>query len=440
MTKKHVHICGVAGVGMNALAQALVFSGYSVSGSDRFIDRRRALPVLEKLRALGITLVPQDGSGVTEETDCVVFSTAVENNNPDLLRARAMDKPIRHRAKMLADLAEGKSCIAIAGTCGKTTTTGMTGWILEAAGLDPFVVNGGAVLNWRDEKSVGNVRPGKSGLWVVEVDESDRSLLEFSPDTALITNIAKDHFNLEETEALFRKFAGQVKKNTLGCFGTPSRDDILKDFHPRLSAGKIEFEYHGVEFLIPQIGRHNAENAVMAVALCETLGVNPDTACKALREFKGIERRLEYTGRTCGIDVIDDYAHNPAKIGAAWQAVSGYYKNIYAVWRPHGYRPLRTMMDELVELLPGIMRPGDKLYLLPVFDAGGTAERSVQSDELADSLKKRNVTAEYIENYEQLAKKLISEAKAGGVILVMGARDPELPVFAETLPAKLCCQ
>ncbi|NLB56238.1 MAG: hypothetical protein GX811_10835, partial [Lentisphaerae bacterium] len=379
---KHVHVSGIAGSGMSALAQVLQISGYEVSGSDRLLDRNQDLPVFEKLRKSGIKLVPQDGSGITERTSCLAVSTAIESDNPDILKALSSGTRVVHRATLLAELMEGKRCIAIAGTSGKSTTTGMVGWILEQAGYDPFVVNGGAVLNWKNDSIIGNVRPGSSDIWVVEVDESDRSLLNFRPEMALITNMSKDHFDLPETEKLFKQFSDLVTQGVIGCFGSPSREEIFADFAPELTPGRIKFNYRDTPFSIPQTGAHNAENAVMAVTLCEKLGVLPQVAAEAMSRFKGVERRLELIGKYQGADIIDDYAHNPKKISAVWNALTDTYRNITGVWRPHGYAPLRTMMDELFAIFSKVVRSGDKLFILPVFDAGGTAQRNVQSDTL----------------------------------------------------------
>jgi UDP-N-acetylmuramate--alanine ligase len=179
---EHYHLVGVAGVGMSALAQVLLGQGMRVSGSDRHFDRGEDLEVIAKLRGAGVRFLPQDGRGVTAGTAGVVVSTAIEKGNPDLEAAECRAVPVMHRAEMLARAAAGKRCVAVTGTSGKSTVTGMIGWILDQAGADPVVVNGAPVLNWVTPAAVGNVRLGKSDLWVLEADESDRSLLRYHPD------------------------------------------------------------------------------------------------------------------------------------------------------------------------------------------------------------------------------------------------------------------
>ena len=224
----HVHVAGVGGVGMSALAQALAWGGARVTGSDRLWDRGVEMPVWEGLRRAGVELVRQDGSGVDAETSAVVYSTAVEEGNPDFAAARRFGVPLRHRAEMLAGLAEGKRVAAVAGTAGKTTTTGMAGWVLEQVGMDPTVVNGGGLVDWASGGLPGNARRGGE-TWVLEVDESDRSLLEFRPAWSVLTNISQDHFSLEEVRALFREYAGRVTEGVVcGEIGRAScRERVL---------------------------------------------------------------------------------------------------------------------------------------------------------------------------------------------------------------------
>jgi len=420
----------VAGVGMSAIAQVVLAQGNVVTGSDRDNDAGKDLEVIRKLKLAGVKFVPQDGNGVAGSTAGVVVSTAIEKDNPDMVAAQRLGVPVIHRAEMLARLVDGKNCVAVTGTSGKSTVTGMTGWLLECLGADPVVVNGAPVLNWCNEQKVGNMRYGASKLWVIEADESDKSLLKYHPDWAVITNISRDHFELPETVALFKVFAGQVKRGVVNIADEP---EVAGLFKPQVSAADSSFVYKGTEFVVPLPGRHNADNALCAVIMCERLGFPLNRIRKALSSFKGIQRRLEMVGERRGITVIDDYAHNPAKIRAAWLSVAPVHKSVIGLWRPHGYRPLVTMMDDLVSMFTETCRPWDKLFLLPVYDAGGTANRSVNSDELAARLKARNISAEYVPGMAQAVKAASETAGQGDVVLVMGARDPGLSEFAREI-------
>ena len=439
------HLVGLAGVGMSALAQVLLAQGCRVSGSDRYLDAGRSLDhansvvnVLDKLRVAGVQLRSQDGSGVTADLTGLVVSSAIESDNPDLAAARRLRVPILHRAECLAQWANAKTClIAITGMAGKTTVTGMIGWVLSQIGADPTVVNGGALLNWVDPCQIGNVRMGRSDVWVVEADESDRSLLRFHPDWAVITNMSKDHFELSEVCRLFKAFAGQVKRGVVGCYGAAADDETFNGFKPDLSTEGIHFGYRGVDFNLPLLGRHNAENALQAVMLCERLGYALPVISRALVRFGGIQRRLERVGMGRGVMVIDDYAHNPAKIGAAWDAVAPYYRRVLAVWRPHGFAPLALMLGELVQAFCARAKPVDRVFILPVYFAGGTAQRTVTADTLVNALRERGVCAELAVNYDDLLARLKIETQAGDGVLWMGARDPDLGVYARRLVAEL---
>ncbi len=422
---------------MNPLAQALLAQGCRVSGSDRYLDKGENLEVLRKLAAAGVRLVPQDGSGITPGLDAVVVSTAIEKDNPDLAAAGRLGIPVLHRSEMLARLARGHQLVAITGTCGKTTVTGMTGWILEQAGADPTVINGGVLLNWLDESSIGNSRAGRSDLWVIEADESDRSLMRFEPDWAVITNISKDHFEAAEAEALFKAFAAKARRGVVGCFGPDASRPIPGDFKPSLSADGSSFEYRGTTFRVPLPGAHNAENALHSIMICEKLGVGLNAIAAALLSFKGIQRRLELVGSAGGITVFDDHAHNPAKIAAAWNTLRPFHKRIIAAWRPHGFGPLTLMADELADAFAGLARACDAVYILPVYFAGGTANRAMTSELFVEQLKKRGVPAGYVDGYDELLARLMAKTETGDAVLFLGARDPGLPVFARRFLAEL---
>ncbi|MDR0993805.1 MAG: Mur ligase domain-containing protein [Verrucomicrobiota bacterium] len=437
---RHIHVAGVAGVGMSALAQVLTWTTARVTGSDRYFDRGEDLPVFKSLEASGIELVRQDGRVVSSETDAVVYSTAIEAENPDLAAASRLGVPLRHRAAMLAELARDHVVLAIAGTAGKTTTTAMIGWVLEQAGMDPTVVNGGSLVDWADASHVGNVRRGgRDAPWVVEVDESDRSLLHFFPQWSVLTNISQDHFPLEDVQALFREYALQVKRGIIcsagvsSVLGTPSADLVELDAVPLRGRDGYDLPWRNDILRVPQPGRHNAFNALMAAELCFRLDVEPAVVREALARFGGVQRRLERVDSGGPVQVVDDYAHNPAKIAAAWEAVAFPENRVLGIWRPHGYAPLRSMMEGLTDAFASVCRPQDHLWILPVYDAGGTACRSIQSDELVARLRQRGVKAEWVRDYAAAGDAVAREMKKVDRVLVMGARDPRLPVFAREL-------
>ena len=433
----HIHIVGVAGVGMSALAQLLVDLGFRVSGSDRFLDQGEPVPVLERLQAAGVELLPQDGRGIRADTACVAVSTAIENENPELVAARDHSVPVIHRATLLASRCAGFRVVAVSGTAGKTTVTGMIGWILDRIGLDPTVVNGGGVVNWSAANRVASVRKGAGEWWIVEADESDRSLLSFTSDVAVITNASKDHFDLDEVHRIFAQFAARSRGTVIvgpglktlpgleGAEEAAGRTEVID--------GSVFVVVGDLRIPVPLIGQHNGDNARMAIAVCRALGCALEDIAEALATFGGIERRLEVVGKEQGITVIDEYAHNPSKISAAWSSVAGSSSRIFGVWRPHGFGPLALMFDELVDAFTSICRKDDCLVLLPVFYAGGTAGGATSSAELAEALRARGVNVFAADDYDEVESRARDFLRAGDTLLVMGARDPGLPRFARKM-------
>ncbi|MEA2069354.1 MAG: Mur ligase domain-containing protein, partial [Verrucomicrobiota bacterium] len=402
---------GIGGVGMNGLAQLAAQSGYSVTGSDRAYDP--AAEVFQCLEKPGIRIVPQDGSGITADTGQVVFSTAIESDNPDIEQSNQLGIPLLHRAEFLKQLIGDDELIAVAGTAGKTTTTGLLGWIFQCLGKDPSVYNGAAVLNWKTESTLGNIHKGTSNLWIIEADESDKSFLNFHPTHSIITNISKDHYELEELYSMFNRFEAQTTGITIHGQSTNAQ---------------------ALEFDVPMLGKHNQENARCAAQLCAELGMDMERVRDAISRFKGIERRLEIAGKVEEITIIDDYAHNPAKIAAALSAVAGVHGTVHAFWRPHGFSPLFQGLDDLVPAFSNHWKKhGGSIFILPVYYAGGTVQRKATSADLVARLESAGVPAVPVPDYKTLQNELEQCAAPGDAILGMGARDPELPLFAKRL-------
>jgi len=428
------HIAGVAGVGMSALAEALLDAGALVSGSDRRLDNHDTSPVVDKLVAQGLTTFRQDGSAITPDLAALVVSSAIEETNAEVLAARRWEIPIRHRAAVLAALTSAspqRNLIAVAGTSGKSTTTAILGAILTGCGLDPLVINGAPVIDWRDERRCGSVRNGQGDWCVIEVDESDRSLLHFHPRHAIITNASADHFPLPETLELFAAFRSQVS----GIVIDGIADDTPAPPGEPLAWGS-RFRWQSQDYAVALPGRHNVVNAWQAVRLALALGLPAAQIAAALSAFKGVERRLELVGwRLQTIPVIDDYAHNTEKLRAVWQTLAAGHRRVLGLWRPHGYGPLRAMLDELGEMFAATLRPDDILYLLPVYDAGGTANRSIDSGALAERLHAAGTKVVEVASHQAAISQMTATARAGDILATLGARDPELPRTARKLAA-----
>ncbi len=391
------HLIGVGGVGMSALATALVRLGDEVTGADRNLATKN----IAFLESIGVKCFSDDGSGVDTATDEVIVSTAIESDNPGLLKAAQLGIPVTHRAKALASALAGHRLVAVVGTCGKSTVTAMLGHILASCGFDPFCVNGANVPGWE-----GAVRFGRGEYAVAEVDESDRSLVAFHPYAAIVTNASTDHYSKEEMDEVFDAFVRDVPGPVVDGREQTGEADVS----------------------IP--GRHNRNNAWLALRMAVALGCAEDAAHAALLTFGGVERRLQRYG-SC---VYDDYAHNPEKLRAMWNTLAEHYPNgICVIWRPHGYAPLRKMMDSLAATFNEIVRPQDRLLLLPVYDAGGTTDRSVNSDALAAKIDaaKCELVADLNAAYEWIGAHRADFA----AFATCGARDPDLPALAARIAA-----
>ena len=389
------HLIGIGGVGMSALATALVRLGDEVTGADRTLGT----PNIRFLESLGVKVFPDDGSGVDAATGEVVVSTAIESDNPGLVRAAELGIPVVHRAKALAHALSGHRLVAVVGTCGKSTVTAMLGHVLAECGLDPFCVNGANVPGWE-----GAVRFGRGEYAVAEVDESDRSLVAFSPYAAIVTNASADHYSKEEMDQVF--------------------DDFVRNCPGPVVDGR-KCDPGEAETTMP--GRHNRQNAALALRMALALGCDEAKARAALLTFRGVERRLQRVGG----NVFDDYAHNPEKLRAMWTTLAEEFPGgICAVWRPHGYAPLRKMLDALAEMFTSTIRPQDRLLVLPVYDAGGTADRSINSDALVARLGDKAVA---VSDFDEAYSWCRAHRGDFAAFAVCGARDPGLAPFARRL-------
>ena len=388
------HLIGIGGVGMSALATALVRLGDEVTGADRTLGTRN----IRFLESIGVRCHPDDGSGVDATTDEVIVSTAIEETNPGLVKAKALGIPVTHRAKALSRALSGYRLVAVVGTCGKSTVTAMLGHVLAECGLDPMCVNGANVPGWE-----GAVRFGRGPYAVAEVDESDKSLVAFSPYAAVVTNASADHYSKEEMDAVFDAFVRDLPGPLVDARGETYRP---QDF--------------------------NVQNASLAVRMAVALGCDRAAAERAMASFGGVERRLQRYGTR----VYDDYAHNPEKLRAMWLTLAERHpEGLCVVWRPHGYAPLRKMCGALADMFAEVIRPQDRLLLLPVYDAGGTTDRSINSDALVAALGERPASSRVtpVADLDAAFAWICAHRDAYGAYVTAGARDPGLPILAERL-------
>lgn len=443
---KHYYFVGIGGSGMSAVAQILRAQGHRVSGSDRTHDSRGNRHLFNKLEAQGIRLMPQAGASVTPDIDFLIVSSAIESSSPEREQALRLGMPIIHRAELLANLFNPATGIGIAGTSGKSTVTGMVASILDADDRRASVINGGIITQYVTQSLVGNARCGVGGMCLAELDESDGSIRQFFPAAGVITNISKDHKPLSELRILFQQFIDQTSGPLVlnaDCpeiaFLNAPEAITFGIVHParyrarRIKAGPVgmRFEVNGSAYAVRLPGRHNVANALAAIALSAELGVPVKARQLGLRRFKGIQRRLTRIGTVGAITVLDDFAHNPDKLQASLSAIRAMSKRMLIVFQPHGYGPTRFMRDELALAFGVAMRRGDVLIGLPIFDAGGTADRSISTADLLEQVRgPRCVVA--VDRPGAL-REICGRVRGGDVIAVMGARDDSLTRFARSI-------
>lgn len=438
---------GVAGAGMSAIAQYLQGSGMSVSGSDRFFKEGEYNETREKLEAEGIKCYVQNGEGITDKTDLVVVSTAVEDTVAEVQKAKQLNIPIIKRSELLALIADSKRTIAVGGTSGKSTTTAMLFDILEHAGLKPGIISGAGLISLIRQGKIGNAKVGESDLLIIEADESDGSIVQYKPDTGLLLNVDKDH---KEIDVLMDVF-GQFKNNSRVFIVNQSHPlakqlskDIQKDFSfdPAVGAGYtgtdfkqdgliVSFKINGVAFNLNLAGKHNMENALAAATVAAQLGVDLHVCAEALKNYEGIYRRFQVLGQKRGVWVIDDFAHNPVKCAAAIEACQPVAPKVIAWFQPHGYGPTKFLRADFVQEIGRVLRPADEIWMSEIFYAGGTAVKDISANDLINDLKKEGKNAFFADNRNDLLAAIRPHLTDNCVLLLMGARDPSLEQFAK---------
>ena len=456
--------CGVGGSGMTPLALIIQARGGLVEGSDRARDQGRNAKRFEFLRARGVLLHPQDGSGVTRASQILVTSTAVEETIPDVQAARRIGAAITTRARLLAELFNCAALsVGVAGTSGKSTTVGMLGWILHRAGKNPTIMNGADMKNFIDAGSpFASAKIGDGEIFVSEVDESDGSIAHFAPRVAIVNNISLDHKSLDELRTLFRGFISKAQRVVLNLdnaetgallIGLKPGQAItysLNSAQAHLVASppvqspvgtvfqvKVRETGEAVEVDLKVPGLHNVANALAALSAAKACGVTLSVAAAYLGEFTGIRRRLEVVGTANEITVVDDFAHNPEKISATLETLHAFPGRLLLMFQPHGYGPIRFMRDALVGCFASGLRDEDVLVMPEPVYFGGTVDRSVGSNDIVSEIQRCGRKAFAFANRGDCGDMLVRLARRGDRIVVMGARDDLLSQFAHELLGRL---
>ena len=463
-----VHFVGIGGIGMSGIAEIMLKIGYAVQGSDA-----RSSANTDRLAALGAKIfIGHDAAHVGEGVSAVVYSTAVKATNPEMMVARERRIPLVRRAEMLAELMRLQFSIAVGGTHGKTTTTSMVAALLDAAGFDPTVVNGGIINAYGTNAKVGD------GDWiVVEADESDGSFLRLKSTVAIVTNIDPEHLDhYGDFDAVRKAFVDFVENIPFYGFAAvclyhpevqklvaqiDNRRIVTYGMNPQamVRADKVEMSPDGARFDVliqgrgaaaledpvripdlhlPMAGWHNVANALAAIAVARELDVSDDAIRAGLASFAGVKRRFTTTGVVNGVRIVDDYGHHPVEIAAVLKAARQVAHTaegggrVIAVVQPHRFTRLRDLMDEFSTSFSD----ADSVIVADVYAAGEAPIEGVDKQALVDGIRRYgHLRVSALENAAVLPRVIAEEAKAGDVVVLLGAGD--ITAWAYALPAQL---
>lgn len=454
---KSYFFCGIGGSGMLPLAMIVAARGAKVAGSDRSRDQGRSPEKFAWIGSRGIALAPQDGSGVAAG-QTLVASAAVEDSVPDIAAANKLGLPRMTRADLNAALFNSaQRAVGVGGTSGKSTVTGMIGWILESVGRKPTVMNGAVMRNFANaDMPFASALVGDDAVYVSEVDESDGSIALYQPDVAVVTNISLDHKSLTELHQLFGDFAAKARVAVINADDPESAPLLARENGMRFGFGdgaavrgsdfealpdgcrfNVTFAHATRAVRLRMPGRHNAMNALAAIAAARAMSISIGDAAAALADFTGLARRYEVLGQAGGVTVIDDFAHNPDKVAATLSAVAELPGRALLFFQPHGYGPLRQMGKELAASFAHGMRDGDKLFVCDPVYFGGTVDRSIGSEALVADIVAGGGDAVHLTTRPNCGAAMLDEAQPGDRILILGARDDTLTDFGLELLGKL---
>ena len=454
-----IHFVGIGGIGMSGIAEVLRNLGYSVQGSD-VADSAN----VKRLREHGIEVSIGHEANNIDGAEVLVVSSAIKRDNPELVAARDQRLPVVRRAEMLAELMRLKSCVAIAGTHGKTTTTSMVAALLDAGGFDPTVINGGIINAYGT-----NARLGAGDWMVVEADESDGTFLKLPTDIAIVTNVDAEHLDhfqtFEAVQSAFIDFVenvpfygfavmctdhpvvqllvGQITDRRVITYGENLQADVRladldhADGQSRFSilfrdrAGETTHEIKGLS--LPMPGRHNALNATAAIAVARELGISDDMIRKALQNFGGVRRRFTRTGEWNGVPIIDDYGHHPVEIAAVLRAArESNAGQVIAVVQPHRYSRLASLFEQFSTCF----NDADTVIVAHVYAAGEAPIAGADRDALVQGLRAhghRQVIP--LDGPQDLARVVARLARPGDIVVCLGAGN--ITQWAYALPGEL---
>ena len=446
---KKIAFSGAAGNGISPLEQIMTLKGYEVYGSDYSFDIGKDLDRKKALESVGVHIVPQNGSAITDDLEFLCVSAAINESNPDIKAALEKNIPIKKRSDLLQEVfSEYKYGIAVGGTAGKTTTTAMIGYVLDVLGKKPCMVNGGALCNFSDRKGIPNYIYNEGDICVIEADESDGSIRKYFPFVGIINNISHDHTSMEKLFEYFGTFAthaenlvinldcpnaSQINHPHRTTFSTenPAADIYASDI--KTIADGIEYKLNGQTFKLQLLGAFNVSNALATIAACSLLGIAPEQTAKALEGFTGIKVRLEKIGTAKGITVYNDFAHNPSKIEASLSALKSYPGRIIAMYQPHTPFSAVNTGDEVAAAVAKVLSPDDIMIMQEIYELT-PQDVGISSANIINRIKENgHQQALFLPHKEDTRNFVLNNVRKGDRVVIMGAHDNSLADFSREL-------
>ncbi len=448
---KKIAFCGAAGNGISPLEQIMIKKGYEVYGSDRSFDEGKDNDRRQALESVGLKIIPQDGSGITPDMECVYASAALDESNPDIKAARQYNIPVKSRSDLLEEIFHTyPKGIAVGGTAGKTTTTAMIGYVLDVLGQKPTMINGGMLCNYSQNPGLQNYLYNDGETCVIEADESDGSIKKYHPYIGLVNNISHDHTSIEKLVEYFSTFASHVthalvvnydcprarelnspaKKFTYSI-GNDNADLTAKDV--KAIENGIEYKLDGQTFHLNLIGKFNVSNALAAISACMMLGLDKFAAARALEGFNGVKVRLEKIGSRNGVTVYNDFAHNPSKIEASLQALKDHPGRIIAMYQPHTPFSAVNTGDEVADAVAKVLAPEDIMIMQEIYELT-EKDVGITSANIINRIKENgHKNALFLPHKEDTREFIKENVRPGDRVVIMGAHDNSLADFSREL-------
>lgn len=445
---KKIFFSGIAGSGVSAIAGFMADKGNIIAGSDRAFDLDTDNPLKKVFRSKGISIVPQDGSGINSSLDFAVFSTAVEDDKPEVIKARELEILTKTRPGYLAEITSSFKTIAVSGTSGKSTASGLLAFLMNRLGLGPNFIGGGRVKQFKSDDHPGNSLVGKSDDLIIEACESDGSIINYMPRHTIILNLSLDHHSIEKTAGMFKTLIRNtrdmiiVNSDDRNLDGISEKDALTFSIHnasdyraENIAMHKLssEFTVNKTKFNLSLPGEYNIYNALACIAFLSETGISLFNIASVLPEFDGIDRRFDIHMNEGESFVIDDYAHNPHKIEYMMKTVQKLSNKICFIFQPHGFGPAKIMREEYIETFVKYLRDSDHLVLFPIFYSGGTASKDISSEDIVNAIADRGKSAEVVQERDDIFIKV----KSFRSFIIFGARDDTLSNFAEELAVVL---